>query len=97
MRALLLIVLPISLWIATPASGQPSRQSVPWDEFEILGERVAPGTRARLELETSESFARSSVITPVLVVRGRTPGPTVCLTAGIHGDELNGIEIGRVR
>jgi len=31
----------------------------------------------------------------VLVTRGATPGPTVCLIAGVHGDELNGIEIVR--
>ena len=31
----------------------------------------------------------------MLVTRGATPGPTVCLIAGIHGDELNGIEIVR--
>ena len=72
-----------------------AQTSVPWDEFEILGERVATGSRAQLELETSESFAGSTVITPVLAVRGQTPGPTVCLTAGIHGDELNGIEVVR--
>jgi predicted deacylase len=29
------------------------------------------------------------------VVRGTTPGPTLCLVAGVHGDELNGIEIVR--
>ena len=33
--------------------------------------------------------------TPVLAVNGREPGPTVCLTAAVHGDELNGIEIVR--
>jgi len=32
---------------------------------------------------------------PLVVVRGVRPGPTLCLTAGIHGDELNGIEIAR--
>jgi uncharacterized protein len=29
------------------------------------------------------------------VVRGTRPGPTLCLTAAVHGDELNGIEIVR--
>ena len=93
MRALLVVLL--SLGLAAPAAAQASRRSVPWDELELLGERIAPGTRARLELETSESFAGSTVVTPVLVVHGRTPGPTLCLTAGVHGDELNGIEIVR--
>jgi len=36
-----------------------------------------------------------SVATPVLVAHGAGPGPVLCLTAAIHGDELNGIEIVR--
>src|SRR5690606_26571446 len=32
---------------------------------------------------------------PVLVAHGARPGPTLCLTAAIHGDEINGIEIVR--
>ena len=31
--------------------------------------------------------------TLVVVTRGSRAGPTLCLTAGIHGDELNGVEI----
>ena len=32
---------------------------------------------------------------PVFVARGAAPGPTLCLTAGVHGDELNGVEVAR--
>jgi predicted deacylase len=32
---------------------------------------------------------------PVLVIRGTLPGPTLCFVAGVHGDELNGIEVVR--
>jgi predicted deacylase len=31
--------------------------------------------------------------TPVIVVRGSRPGPRLLLTASIHGDELNGIDV----
>jgi predicted deacylase len=31
----------------------------------------------------------------VFVTRGSSPGPTLCLSAGIHGDELNGVEVAR--
>jgi len=34
-----------------------------------------------------------TVPTPVLVVNGMHKGPTLCLMAAVHGDELNGIEI----
>jgi hypothetical protein len=41
------------------------------------------------------SFRASYVNAPVFVARGSAPGPTLCLTAGIHGDELNGVEVAR--
>ncbi len=82
-----------------PAAAQPvstaTITSTQWDEVELLGHQVAPGDKRRLFLRSSESFAGSDVDTPVLATRGSTPGPTVCLVAGVHGDELNGIEIVR--
>jgi len=86
----------VGLLLAGSASARPgATASVTWDDFEILSERVAPGEVRRLMLQTSESFVGMSVDTPVHVLRGLTPGPTVCLVAGIHGDELNGVEIVR--
>lgn len=61
----------------------------------MLGEEVAPGTSARLSWSPDQHFDGISVPTPVLVVNGINPGTTLCLTAAIHGDELNGIEIVR--
>jgi len=80
-----------------PAAGRAplTVASTQWDEAVILGRRVAPGDKRRLFLRSSESFSGSDSELPVLVTRGATPGPTVCLIAGIHGDELNGIEIVR--
>ena len=61
----------------------------------ILGTEVPPGTATRLSWEPDQSFEGIAAPTPVLVVNGQTAGPTLCLTAAIHGDELNGIEIVR--
>ncbi len=69
--------------------------SRPWGVAQLLDYEVAPGERRRLFLRSSESFAGDSVEIPVLVVRGERAGPVVCMTAGVHGDELNGIEIVR--
>lgn len=69
--------------------------STPWGEVELLGQTVAPGDRRRLSLRAGESFAGDAVDIPVLVIRGTTPGPTLCMVAGVHGDELNGIEVVR--
>jgi predicted deacylase len=78
-----------------PATPPVTVASTQWDEVQLLGRRIAPGDKRRLFLRTSESFSGSDSELPVLVTRGATPGPTVCLIAGIHGDELNGIEIVR--
>jgi hypothetical protein len=77
------------------APATPGPDVAAWGPFEILGKTVAPGEKRRIPLAATESFAGAPVPTPVLVARGRAPGPTQCLTGGVHGDELNGIEIVR--
>lgn len=61
----------------------------------ILGVEVLPGSRRQLGWDSRYHFAGLSTPTPVLVAHGRREGPTLCLTAALHGDELNGIEIVR--
>lgn len=61
----------------------------------LLGAEVTPSTSARLSWSPDNSFAGIAAPTPVLVVNGAKTGPTLCVTAAIHGDELNGIEIVR--
>lgn len=63
--------------------------------FLLLGAEVSPGTSTRLSWSPSQSFQGIAVPTPVLVVNGVKPGPVLCLTAAVHGDELNGIEMVR--
>ena len=61
----------------------------------MAGTSVAPGETARFFVDVAKTIAGSSRVLDVFVVvtRGVKPGPTLCLTAGIHGDELNGVEI----
>ncbi len=66
-----------------------------WGPFEILGARIEPGEKARLSLATGESFAGTRVTVPVTAIHGTSPGAVICITGGIHGDELNGVEIAR--
>ena len=61
----------------------------------LLGEEIAPASTQRLAWSATELFEGVPVTTPVLVVNGAKPGPSLCLTAAVHGDELNGIEIVR--
>jgi predicted deacylase len=86
---------PAAMEVPEPAASKPAIASIPWDLVNLLGQSVAPGDRRRLSLSAGESFAGDAVDIPVLVIRGTTPGPTLCFVAGVHGDELNGIEIVR--
>lgn len=61
--------------------------------FRLLSGEVLPGTTARLAWSPDIQIAGLSQPTPVLVVNGTQPGPVMCMTAAVHGDELNGIEI----
>lgn len=61
--------------------------------FHLLGHRIAPGKRERVMWRAGTSFIGDPMEVPVVVVHGMQPGPVMCLTGGIHGDELNGIEV----
>jgi len=84
--------LPESAPEVTPATEVPAEARQP---LILLGEQVAPGTSVRLAWSPDQSFEGIAVPTAVLVVNGVREGPTLCLTAALHGDELNGIEIVR--
>lgn len=61
----------------------------------ILGSEVVPGTATRLAWSTTGTMSGLATPTPVMVIKGKTSGKTMCMTAAVHGDELNGIEIVR--
>jgi len=65
------------------------------EALQILGTEIPPGSSQRLSWSATELFEGVPVSTPVLVLNGVAPGPTICLTAAVHGDELNGIEMVR--
>jgi predicted deacylase len=61
-----------------------------------IGEhRIRRGTTEQIFLKVSEYYTATPVNVPVTVIRGTHPGSTLFLTAAIHGDELNGVEIVR--
>ena len=63
--------------------------------FTYDGGQVDPGETAEFRFPVSETYLGDPVRIPVTIINGPRPGPTVFLSAGIHGDELNGIEIVR--
>ncbi len=63
--------------------------------LHIAGVDVQAGERTDLFLTISESYTGDDLRIPVTVINGVRRGPTVSITAAIHGDELNGVAIAR--
>lgn len=88
-----------------PRAGAAARQGEPRREpprrrstgrpspFEILDHAIPPGERQRLSLAIGSLPTRTQLELPLSVLHGTKPGPRLWLSAGLHGDELNGVEI----
>ncbi|MDG5490463.1 succinylglutamate desuccinylase/aspartoacylase family protein [Psychroserpens sp. SPM9] len=63
--------------------------------LEILGEKVPLGKSATVSFNVAKLHTQNSIDVPVIIERSKKPGPTILITAGIHGDEINGVEIVR--
>lgn len=61
----------------------------------ILGTPILPGKRALLNMNIARLHTGTLVDVPVIVERAKKEGPCLLLMAGIHGDEINGVEIVR--
>jgi len=63
------------------------------NRLKIGTESIDRGERRSFRLEVSQSASGFPVYMPITVWRARKPGPTLFVTAAIHGDELNGTGI----
>ena len=63
------------------------------ESFHFEGAEIAPGTGAEVSLELGDGPAGNPRNIPVYIIHGTKPGPVLALTAGIHGDELNGVSV----
>ena len=59
----------------------------------INGITVKPGTRVSIDLPTGRLYTHTPLTVPVHVVSGKKAGPRLFISAAIHGDEINGVEI----
>ena len=75
--------------------GPPLPAPAAAENFVLLGSEVPPGIATRLSWTPDGGISGLASPTPVLAINGAHAGPTLCLTAAVHGDELNGIEIVR--
>ena len=61
--------------------------------YEFGGTQVQPGEGARIELPMARLYTSNEMTLPVQVVHGKRPGPVMFVSAAVHGDEINGVEI----
>ncbi len=54
---------------------------------------VSPGERANVNLPIADLYTATSLFMPLQVICGRSAGPTLFVSAALHGDELNGVEV----
>lgn len=80
---------------APQAATSPAPQDHSQKIFTLLGSNVEPGSFNTLSWRAEQSFASIATPVPVLVAHGANSGPVLCLTAAVHGDEINGIEMVR--
>jgi predicted deacylase len=64
-------------------------------EIIINGKTILPGTQMRVKANIARLPSGTVIDLPVYVYRSKKPGPVVLLSGGLHGDEVNGIEIVR--
>lgn len=63
------------------------------ESLTINGINVKPGTRTTIDLPAGRLYTNTPMTIPVHVVCGKQSGPRLFISAAIHGDEINGVEI----
>lgn len=61
--------------------------------FLIAGVTIKPGEHKLIELPSASLYAQAPINIPVHVFHGKKQGPRIFISAAIHGDEINGVEI----
>lgn len=61
----------------------------------ILGESILAGESKTIDMEIAKLHTTTKLKIPIIIERSLVDGPVVLLSAGIHGDEINGVEIVR--
>jgi len=63
--------------------------------FELAGVTIPPGQRRTVDIPLSMMSDHTPATLSVQVIHGRRDGPTIFVSAAVHGDEIVGVEIVR--
>lgn len=61
--------------------------------MNILNTNIKPGKLQRIHANIARLPSGTIIDIPVMIYQSKKPGPTLLLIAGMHGDEINGVEI----
>ncbi len=64
-------------------------------DIQIGGQTVSPGENKLVTISIDRLPTGTLIDIPVYVFNAKEPGPTLLVQAGLHGDEINGVEIVR--
>lgn len=56
---------------------------------------IKPGQNKQIKLDIARLPSGTKIEIPVFVNRGKKPGPTLLVMAGLHGDEINSVDVVR--
>ncbi|WP_008314942.1 succinylglutamate desuccinylase/aspartoacylase family protein [Leptolyngbya sp. PCC 6406] len=84
---------PIPLNPSNPPKRPHSAAVPPERTLTLGGVTITPGKRVKIEIPVTRLPTGTDLSLPVTVIHGHRDGPCLWLSAAIHGDELNGIEI----
>lgn len=63
--------------------------------LKLFTETVYPGECKMVEVVVGQLYTMTPLKIPIYVNRSKKPGPVIMFSAGMHGDEINGIDIVR--
>ena len=63
------------------------------DSIQIGDTTIAAGESATLDLPMASLYSHAPMSLPLQVIHGRRDGPCLFVSAALHGDEINGVEI----
>ena len=75
------------------AGDVPRKRSKSRAPFSLGGEAVPAGTSKTIDLPISRLSTRTEITMPVRVLHGAKPGPTLFVSAAVHGNEIVGVEM----